>query len=1298
MKRIIAIGLAVLLVLPMFPVEGDYFAYAREMQGEMPNQEIQAGDRKAASQEIEPKAEIDTGIFGGKSVLRINDDFENFLMASSVVSAFDFSHIEYVNIVPDFIIDGLGYMEAERLAAIADASFSYDFGNVTIANDLNGITINKEGRTNGDRSKKLVIEEGVFYVPIRIAQNLGLTIEMDWDTMSLNISKPYIPHTLLVTTDNINLDTYGADRAVVSTKYHCFLYYSSLEKAQFAYEKYTNRRDVKAVEFNAMLVPPDIIIEEAPTSGSRADNDIINGVYSGNQHVAQAINWNAGNENLDQIANIYGNRDDDVVAILDSGFYLEAPFANNPTIVNPWDVTGIPDSNVFAPNGNNAHGTFILGIVAQFSKGCNIMPVKIANDNGQSTTNDSVNGLNAVIVYNQQLNAQGKKVVAVNNSYGGSGNVNPNRQAKIDELYSAGVTVVTAAGNDNANARMLSPANSDHVITVGALNTFWYDPWGSDPGGVPDSSICPVWSATNYGETVEIYAPGRYFYGNTYDAGSGTAGFHWTSGTSNSAPVVTGIIMLMHKRLYNASKYNNSQHSNIIEVDSKSINAFLRGGDNSAVKWVRIGATPEPPAFTYYGDSYESFLYYLDLETLSKTSKVEACESVLYTDGTSELNYNYEHYLIPNDAGLPSADLGGEQNPFLISSSDNLDKLAKSVFYGLDLTGNYFKQTQDIEYSNNKFTPIGFRSSGVTYTNTSLRYKSADILSPFSGNYDGNNKSITFTEDMTFNKYYEEEDITSIPEYMGVFGWIKNGSVKNLSIKYNNRVSASTNYLGGFVGCLENGKIEKCSVINNNSQQSEQIRAMSTYTNSGGFAAHIKNGGQIFDSYSTASVSGYTEAMFLPNDAIQTLTPIKVAGFAIQNNGSINNCYAAGSVYDIKQGYGVYPETNAARFIVDCVWPTSGPTATPYPTPCVKNSYWIPKGAQSGILNGSNYTEGCGLLPESQQEFASSWDFYSTWKIEAGENNGYPFHRVEPIPYPTQTPTLPPTLMPTQVPTQTPTLSPTATPTQTPTQPPTMLATPTPTQPPTQIPTQPPTMPATSTPTQPPTQPPTIPPTITPTQTPTQMPTLMPTQLPTATPTDGPKLPIYPTITQTDGVYGQPLPSPIVSGNLGNGEVTLWYQRMHIYDPFPYDPNAEKSIVGGGDDPEWPIGETQLMSFSSNRVASQLTEVNANDISTACLPHFYPWTTQVPTAVGTYKIRAVIAETQYYYGATTPAVTFKIKNAAQIQIWNNGNQKVENSAGIQILESNSIFMDIARPLIDLTKNLLEVIDNRLFSR
>ena len=123
----------------------------------------------------------------------------------------------------------------------------------------------------------------------------------------------------------------------------------------------------------------------------------------------------------------------------------------------------------------------------------------------------------------------------INLSLGGTGggiggSCDASTQQAVDDAIAAGVVVVAAAGNDDANAETFSPANCDGVIAVGATN-------GSGTKA----------SFSNWGPTVDLSAPGTSILSlyNTGTKAAGSSSYASLDGTSMASPHVAGVAALM---------------------------------------------------------------------------------------------------------------------------------------------------------------------------------------------------------------------------------------------------------------------------------------------------------------------------------------------------------------------------------------------------------------------------------------------------------------------------------------------------------------------------------------------------------------------------------------------------------------------------------------------------------------------------------------------------------------------------------------------------------------------------------
>lgn len=164
------------------------------------------------------------------------------------------------------------------------------------------------------------------------------------------------------------------------------------------------------------------------------------------------------------------------------------------------------------------HGTHVAGIAAGsyygVAKAATIVPVRVLDCNGVGTTSTLTEGIEWILA------SHSGGVGIVNMSLGGSKDDTVN--ALVDRLADAGLIVVVAAGNSNADACNYSPASARGAIAVGAI----------------DSNDARA-SFSNYGSCVDISAPGvRINSANALDHNISLR----KSGTSQASPFVAGAL------------------------------------------------------------------------------------------------------------------------------------------------------------------------------------------------------------------------------------------------------------------------------------------------------------------------------------------------------------------------------------------------------------------------------------------------------------------------------------------------------------------------------------------------------------------------------------------------------------------------------------------------------------------------------------------------------------------------------------------------------------------------------------
>ena len=147
-----------------------------------------------------------------------------------------------------------------------------------------------------------------------------------------------------------------------------------------------------------------------------------------------------------------------------------------------------------------------------------------------------------------------------------------------------------------------------------------------------------------------------------------------------------------------------------------------------------------------------------------------------------------------NGVSLYSGGSGTVTDPWVISTVDDLQKLAETVNDGESYSGKYFIQDTDLDLMGITWEPIGYTDGGYY----------------FSGHYDGKNHSIS---NATSTGKVDEDGQATV----GIFGCIIEGSVSNLHVKNVDFLAngeGGYSLAGGIAGITFDSDITNCSVEN----------------------------------------------------------------------------------------------------------------------------------------------------------------------------------------------------------------------------------------------------------------------------------------------------------------------------------------------------------------------------------------------------------------------------------------------------------------------------------------------------
>lgn len=199
----------------------------------------------------------------------------------------------------------------------------------------------------------------------------------------------------------------------------------------------------------------------------------------------------------------------------------------------------------------------------------------------------------------------------------------------------------------------------------------------------------------------------------------------------------------------------------------------------------------------------------------------------------------------------PITGSGTESDPYQISTAAQLKRFRDIVNGTGGQTQNrgaYAVLTANIDLNNEPWTPIG------NYTKGNQIY--------YEGTFDGGGHTISGL------------NVTGEFVYAGLFGTVKDGTIKSLTVAGKVSPSNSQCIVGGIVGYASNAVIKNCS---------NHCSVTGRTTSIIGGIAGFNSSGAIIDCYNVGTISGinYAEA---------------IGGIVGSNSGTISNCYNVGTV------------------------------------------------------------------------------------------------------------------------------------------------------------------------------------------------------------------------------------------------------------------------------------------------------------------------------------------------------------------------------------------------------------------
>ena len=304
----------------------------------------------------------------------------------------------------------------------------------------------------------------------------------------------------------------------------------------------------------------------------------------------------------------------------------------------------------------------------------------------------------------------------------------------------------------------------------------------------------------------------------------------------------------------NIYKYNGTAWVASGSLKGEDGNSGEDGNDgNRGSIWFR--GTAEPANGTTADDVKEGDFYFLYFEDTS------------LLNGYRIYRYSDERWNLLVD--LATARNISEASEFSVKTSTEFEAIAKLVNEGETFQGKTITLADDIDLNGDEWVPIGSKAGS----------SAASI--PFSGTFDGNNKTISNMTIYSSGKTEDGEGDVPIKYYAGFFGALKNATVKDLTIsgasvgvspQYESGTrNVAPQYSGVFAGRIDGGTVSNVRIVDSNVRVSQH---------GGIFAAEAWTGKIIDCEIIGSTMTGSTGAF--------------IGGFSGQGYATYENCTVDG--------------------------------------------------------------------------------------------------------------------------------------------------------------------------------------------------------------------------------------------------------------------------------------------------------------------------------------------------------------------------------------------------------------------
>ncbi len=231
-----------------------------------------------------------------------------------------------------------------------------------------------------------------------------------------------------------------------------------------------------------------------------------------------------------------------LIAVIDTGVDLQHPDLSAQL------VPGISVVGEGEPDDKHGHGSLIAGIAAATSGNgegvsgvapeAKVLPVRVFDSAGSATSSrvarairfavDVAHSRRAKLVLNLSFVGPSQPQAVIDGNAGSAIFGDEAVKKAIADAADSGAVVVTAAGNDGASQTAFDPPSHQGIIVVGASDK---------------NDRCTDF--TNYGEGLDILAPGVGILSTYWNAPEDRPGYAYADGTSMAVPFVSGAAALL---------------------------------------------------------------------------------------------------------------------------------------------------------------------------------------------------------------------------------------------------------------------------------------------------------------------------------------------------------------------------------------------------------------------------------------------------------------------------------------------------------------------------------------------------------------------------------------------------------------------------------------------------------------------------------------------------------------------------------------------------------------------------------